>query len=127
MSLRRKIIGTYCKLLTEVPTGHQLIKPKPSADELIKNLSYSLAKFNDIDEFEAFFLTGDLTVASYFVPLIAEDTLCHLFCNFKRSIERVDIKHVALTLVENLDNTAAFLYECTCFLIEASLFHLRDN
>lgn len=115
MSLRRKIIGTYCKLLTEVPTGHQLIKPKPSADELIKNLSYSLAKFNDIDEFEAFFLTGDLTVASYFVPLIAEDTLCHLFSNFKKSIERLDIKHVAHTLVENLDNIGAFLYECTCF------------
>lgn len=115
MSLRRKIIGVYCKLLTEVPAGHRLVKPKPNADELIEGLSESLAKFRNIKEFEAFFLTGDLSSSSYFVPLLSEDTLSRLFSNFMMSFEDSRKKTVSLTLVENLDNIEKFLRECTSF------------
>lgn len=111
MSLRRKIIGTYCKLLTEVPTGHRLIKPKPNADELINDISDSLARFRNLEEFESFFRADNLTTASYFVPLIAEDTLRHLIFHFKRDIERLEAERLTLSLVENLDNVGEFLNE----------------
>ncbi|QLL30762.1 hypothetical protein HG536_0A05770 [Torulaspora globosa] len=113
MSLRRGIIGSYFKLLSEVPAGRRLIKPRCTADQLLEDISNSLAKFKNIDEFRAFFITGDLSSALYFMPLLAEGTLGRLLEDFRESGPRELDGRLPLALIENLDDVDKFLRECT--------------
>ncbi|QLQ78325.1 hypothetical protein HG537_0A05720 [Torulaspora globosa] len=113
MSLRRGIIGSYFKLLSEVPAGRHLIKPRLTADELLENISNSLAKFRNIDEFRAFFITGDLSSALYFMPLLAEGTLARLLDEFQEDESGEVDDRSPLALIENLDDVDKFLRECT--------------
>lgn len=108
--LRRKIIGTCFRLLSEVPGSHKLISPRMVADDIINGLSTTLAKFNDIEQFEAFFFTEDFSQVLYFMPLIAEDTLTQVYRNVYRFRQNDQIP--ALCLVEKLSNVDAFLNEC---------------
>lgn len=117
MSLRRGIVGAYFKLLSEVPAGRRLITPNVTADQLTEEISNSLAGFNDLDEFRAFFITGDLSSALYFMPLLAEGTLSHLLKDFQELNSRTS-DSTPLTLIENLDNVDRFLAECTSLLKE---------
>lgn len=117
MFLRRKIIGVYFRLLSEVPTGHRLIKPRTVADDLINQISHSLANFRDIDEFQAFFITDDLSSTLYFLPLLAEDVLKYLYMNYNQKTKEKVGRPFVLSLIESLDNADRFLDECL------SLFH----
>lgn len=113
MSLRRGIIGSYFKLLSEVPAGRRLVKPRLTADQLLEDISTSLAKFKNIDEFRAFFITGDLSSALYFMPLLAEGTLGRLLEEFQEAAQGEVDGRSPLALIENLDDVDKFLRECT--------------
>ena len=90
---------------------HKLISPRMVVDDIINGISTTLAKFNDIQQFEAFFLTEDFSQALYFMPLLAEDTLTQVYRNVYRN-RQIKFQIPVLCLVENLSNVDAFLNEC---------------